>query len=61
MWDKIYSAWMESTVIQGVIALVCTGTICYLYITNQAVQKELVAIVFAILGYYFGSKKAQEG
>ncbi len=51
--------WRESSLIQGMMALGCTGTIGYLYATEKAVPNTLLAIVYLILGYYFGSKTQQ--
>lgn len=46
----------ESVLVQGSIALIIIGTICYLYVTGQAVPNELLNILSLILGFYFGGK-----
>jgi len=51
-WDLL----RESVIMQGTLALVMVGVICYLYLTGQDVPDPLVNFVALILGYYFGSK-----
>jgi len=54
-WDLL----KNSTITQGLVTLVLTGTVCYLAITGQPVP-ELVAYGFtAVLGYFFGVKTQQ--
>lgn len=49
----------SSTLIQGTIALVATGTVAYLYIVGRPVPDTLVSLTMLIVGYYFGGKTQQ--
>lgn len=53
---KLLELWRESSLIQGLMALGCIGTVSYMYATGKPVPDTLIAIVSLILGYYFGSK-----
>jgi len=57
-WDLLE----QSVIVQGVLALLFSATIAYMYITGKPVPQELVALVSAIIGYFFGAKtmKAEE-
>lgn len=55
----VYELFRSSTLIQGTMALGCTFTIAYLYLTGKVVPDSLVGIVMLILGYYFGTKTTQ--
>ena len=46
----------SSAVIQGTMALSCTGAIIYLAVTGTDVPEVLVVIVMATVGFYFGAK-----
>ncbi len=59
-WSELYSLLKSSTLIQGCIALITTGAIIYLYVTERQVPDTLVSIVMLILGYYFGAKSTQQ-
>jgi FtsH-binding integral membrane protein len=60
--DKFWELFAQSLILQGLLALMFSGVICYLYLTCQPVPQELVALVSLILGYFFGAKNqaAQE-
>ena len=57
--DWLKQAFLESTLVQALIALIMLGVICYLYITQAPVPEPLVNFFALILGYYFGSKTQQ--
>jgi len=61
MWDKFVELYKESAIIQGLLALTVTVTVCYLYITNNQVPDSLLAILFSVLGFYFGHKNKVMG
>lgn len=46
----------ESTIIQGVVTLVFTGVISYLYVVRGDVPESLINLLAIILGFWFGSK-----
>jgi hypothetical protein len=56
--DKFWELFAESLIIQGVLALMFAGVICYMYVAGMAVPQELVALVSLILGYFFGAKNS---
>ncbi len=55
-WSTIVELLRESTLIQATMALGCTATMGYLYLTNRPVPDTLLSLVMVIIGYYFGSK-----
>ena len=57
--DWLKQAFMESVVVQALIALVLLGVICYMYATAMEVPEPLVNFFALVLGYYFGSKTQQ--
>jgi membrane-bound ClpP family serine protease len=44
-----------SEVLQALLALLLWGTICYLYLTGQAVPDTLLGAGSIVLGFYFHS------
>lgn len=56
MSDKFWEAFKESYIISGLMALVLTGTACYLWIAGNNVPQELYSLLFAVVGFYFGGK-----
>lgn len=60
--DKFWELFAESLILQGCLALMFSGVICYMYVAGMVVPQELVALVSLILGYFFGAKNqaAQE-
>ena len=55
-WSTIVELLRESTLIQATMALGCTATMGYLYLSNRPVPDTLLSLVMVIIGYYFGSK-----
>jgi len=53
----ILDLWKSSTLIQGAMALMGFGTICYLEIAGRSSSQILAALVGSIIGFYFGTKK----
>jgi uncharacterized membrane protein YfcA len=56
--DKFWELFAESLIIQGVLALMFSVVICYMYVSGMEVPQELVALISLILGYFFGAKNA---
>jgi hypothetical protein len=54
--DRFWELFAESVIIQAVLALLFGVTVCAMYLRGQAVPTELVALLSAIIGYYFGAK-----
>ncbi len=46
----------ESVIVQAVLAVAVVATGCFLAVTGQEVPDWLLALLFAIIGFYFGSK-----
>ncbi len=59
MRDKLIDLWKSSALIQGLLALMFGGTICYLAIQGKPAPEVLFALVGTIIGYYFGTKTKQ--
>lgn len=59
MRDKFIDLFKTSALIQGAMALTCTGAIIYLAVTTKPIPEVLVGVVMAIIGYYFGTKERQ--
>lgn len=57
--SKFWSLFEQSVILQGILALLFSGVISYLYLTSKPVPQELVALVSLILGYFFGAKNTQ--
>ncbi len=56
--ERFLELWRESSIVQGLIALCVIVTTCYLYAVGRTVPDQLIAVLFAILGYYFGAKSS---
>lgn len=54
--DKFYGLLKESVIMQGVLAVMFGGIVCYMYGTGQEVPDGLLALLGAIIGFYFGGK-----
>jgi len=57
MRTRFVDLWKSSALIQGIMALGCTGAIIYLAVIGQEIPEVLVGIVMAIVGFYFGTKE----
>ena len=57
---KFWDALLESTILQGVLALLFSVTICYMYLIGRDVPESLTLILGAIIGFYFRSKASVE-
>jgi len=53
----VVDLWRSSALIQGAMALMGFGTICYLEIAGRSSSQILAALVGTIIGYYFGTKE----
>ena len=49
----------DSVILQGTLAVMFGGTMCAMYLRGQEVPGELMALMGAIIGFYFGSKVEQ--
>ena len=56
--DMFWALFKESVIIQAVLALLFSSTVCYLFLTAQPVPGELLALLGTVVGFYFGSKSA---
>lgn len=56
-WIK--QAFLESTIIQGVVTLILIGAIVYLAVTGQTIPEVLVNAAMIVIGFWFGSKGVQ--
>ena len=59
MRDQFVELWESSSVIQGTMALACTGAVIYLAVVGREVPQLLVGIIGTIIGFYFGTKRSQ--
>ncbi len=57
MKGQFVELFRSSAVIQGTMALICTGAVVYLAVTGKPVPEVLVGIVMATVGFYFGTKQ----
>ncbi len=48
----------SAALIQGVLALMFGGTVCYLAIVSREIPGILLALLGTIIGFYFGTEKA---
>ena len=58
--DSIIALWRSSTLIQGAMSLGGFATICYLELTGRSPSQILAGMVGTMIGYYFGTKIAQQ-
>ena len=54
--NKFWELLKESVIIQSVIALVLVSTICIIFLKSGEVPKELMSLVYLVVGFYFGAK-----
>lgn len=54
--NRLLELFEESVILQGFITVVFTGTYCYLIVTGHEVPNDLAKLVWAVLGFWFGSK-----
>jgi len=57
---KFWEALLESTILQGFLAVLFAVTICYMYLVGMDVPESLTLILGAIIGFYFRSKASVE-
>lgn len=57
---RFWDALLESTILQGFLALLFACTICYMYLIGMEVPESLTLILGAIIGFYFRSKASAE-
>lgn len=55
-WEKVVELLRESVIVQAMITLCVVATACYLVATSREVPEWLLQAMFAVLGFYFGSK-----
>lgn len=56
----IVSLWKSSALIQGTLALMFGGTLCYLAIVGHEMPPILLALLGTIIGFYFRAKTNQK-
>lgn len=54
--QHFYDLLRESVIMQGVLAVMFGGVVCYMYATGQEVPDGLLTLLGAIIGFYFGGK-----
>jgi len=59
MMDKLYDMAMESVLVRGIIGLMFTVTICYMYGAGMEVPESLVGLLGIILGAFFQASANQ--
>lgn len=58
---NLHEAFMESAVMQGLLAVMLVGSTCYMYITGQEVPDALIGLSGLAIGFYFRTKGEAEG
>ena len=53
---KFWELFAESVILQALLALMFGGTVCYMYLAGMDVPDTLIALLSAIVGFYFGGK-----
>lgn len=59
--NQIARAWRESSIIQGLLALIVVGAYVGTVFAGIEDKQYLEFLVGAVLGYYFGVKAVQTG
>lgn len=54
--NYFFQLFEESVIIQGLVTLVVVSSVCYLYISGQGVPEGMLTLLYAIIGFWFGSK-----
>lgn len=54
--DTLKEAFLSSTLLQSIIAIMLLAVICYMYLARGDAPQELREIFWAVLAFYFGSK-----
>ena len=54
--SKFWELFAESVILQALLALMFGGTVCYMYLAGMEVPDTLIALLSAIVGFYFGGK-----
>jgi len=54
--SKFWELFAESVILQAILAIMFGGTVCYMYLTGMEVPDTLIALLSAIVGFYFGGK-----
>lgn len=47
----------DSVIFQGLLVLLISCTVCYLYVTGGPVPENLDRLLFVIVGFFFGGKQ----
>ncbi len=53
---EFWELFAESVILQGILAIMFGGTICYMYLVQIPVPQELVGLLGIIIGFFFGAK-----
>ena len=58
---NLHEAFMSSMVMQGLLAVMLVGSVCYMYVTGQEVPDALIGLAGIAIGFYFRTKGVIEG
>lgn len=61
MVRKVWHGFKSSDMVQGTLAIMLAGTICYCVIVDRVVPLELFGALMLILGFYFRTSNGKEG
>jgi len=53
---KFWELFEQSIIVQSLITLLVVGTYVFLVGTGQQINDQLMALLWVIIGFYFGSK-----
>jgi len=57
---KLYDAFVESTVVMGLLVIMFGATMCYMYATQVPVPDGLIALETLLAGFWLRSKAGVE-
>jgi hypothetical protein len=55
-WQSFLDLVERSIIVQAIVTLVLIATDCTLWLTGKTPSSELLALTFAVIGFWFGSK-----
>jgi len=58
--QKLYDAFVESTILMGLLIIMFGGTACYMWATGQQVPDALVGLITLLAGFWLRSKASVE-
>lgn len=54
--DRFWTLFEESTIIQSLVTLIVVSSVMYMYIDHRQPPEGMMALMWAIIGFWFGSK-----